>query len=174
MSKTDELRAMLDERCVEYRTNDTVWAMFTEWISVYGKRVAFYENCRDKATFCMDSTGFTPEQAVAVTLESGDAERWRSVALGLFASLEEADLDMSRRWIVEDETLRKELAYGDSPAATPGPGTCEMVYGEDDHGVDSFWCQSCGHRQAATLRHTGHGNIVMPRFCQGCGREVTG
>lgn len=57
-------------------------------------------------------------------------------------------------------------------------GKCSMYYGEDDDGVDSFWCSECGCRQAATFEHTEAGNlierhIIEPRYCPFCGREVS-
>lgn len=60
----------------------------------------------------------------------------------------------------------------------PKRGTCSMYYGEDDDGIDSFWCSECGCRQAATFEHTEAGDlierhIIEPRYCQNCGREVS-
>ena len=57
-------------------------------------------------------------------------------------------------------------------------GKCSMYYGEDDYGIDSFWCSECGCRQAATFEHTEAGNlierhIIEPRYCPFCGREVS-
>ena len=56
--------------------------------------------------------------------------------------------------------------------ATLGGGECELVYGENDHGDDGWWCQSCGGWFAASFRHTGRNNIIEPRFCQHCGKAV--
>ena len=57
-------------------------------------------------------------------------------------------------------------------AATLGGGECELVYGENDHGDDGWWCQSCGGWFAASFRHTGRNNIIEPSYCQQCGKAV--
>lgn len=51
---------------------------------------------------------------------------------------------------------------------------CSILYGEDDDGIDSFWCSECGCRQVATFERTETGDLhlVEPRYCQNCGREV--
>lgn len=55
---------------------------------------------------------------------------------------------------------------------TLGGGECELVYGENDHGDDGWWCQSCGGWFAASFRHTGRNNIIEPSYCQHCGKAV--
>lgn len=49
-----------------------------------------------------------------------------------------------------------------------GGGECELVYGENDKGIDS-WFTGCGGRFAATFEK---GRMVHPRFCQLCGGEA--
>ena len=49
---------------------------------------------------------------------------------------------------------------------------CELIYGENDHGDDGWWCQSCGEWFAASFRHTGRNNIIEPNYCQHCGAKV--
>lgn len=49
---------------------------------------------------------------------------------------------------------------------------CELIYGENDHGDDGWWCQSCGGWFAASFRHTGRNNIIEPSYCQFCGRKA--
>lgn len=56
--------------------------------------------------------------------------------------------------------------------ATIGGGECELIYGENDHGDDGWWCQSCGGWFAASFRHTGRNNIIEPSYCQHCGKAV--
>lgn len=56
--------------------------------------------------------------------------------------------------------------------AAPGCGECELVYGENDHGDDGWWCQSCGGWFAASFRHTGRDNIIEPNYCQQCGGKA--
>ena len=51
-------------------------------------------------------------------------------------------------------------------------GECKLVYGENDHGDDGWWCQSCGEWFAASFRHTGRNNIIKPSYCQHCGKAV--
>ncbi len=84
----------------------------------------------------------------------------------------EASETRARANVVRDSYERIRDEFAGRIAATLGSGECEMVYGEDDHGVDSFWCSECGHRQAATFRYRGWDNIIEPRFCQGCGKAV--
>ena len=47
-------------------------------------------------------------------------------------------------------------------------GECELAYGENDDGVDS-WFTQCGGRFAATFED---GRMVHPKFCQLCGRKA--
>lgn len=56
--------------------------------------------------------------------------------------------------------------------ATLDSGECELIYGENDHGDDGWWCQSCGEWFAASFRHTGRNNIIKPSYCQHCGRKI--
>lgn len=56
--------------------------------------------------------------------------------------------------------------------ATLGRGTCKVVYCEDAYGTDGWHCDGCGEWFAATFRHTGHDNLVMPHFCPNCGAKV--
>ena len=57
-------------------------------------------------------------------------------------------------------------------AAMLDDGECVLVYGEDEHGYDGWWCKSCGGWFAASFRHTGRNNIIEPRYCQHCGKAV--
>lgn len=63
-------------------------------------------------------------------------------------------------------------AIADELNAALGGGECELVYGENDHGDDGWWCQSCDGWFAASFRHTGRNNIIVPSYCQQCGKAV--
>ena len=78
--------------------------------------------------------------------------------------LEEGELDCV---ILNDENGEHEPME-----FVPSGGECVLVYGEDEHGYDGWWCQSCGGWFAASFRHTGRNNIIKPSYCQRCGKAV--
>jgi hypothetical protein len=78
-------------------------------------------------------------------------------------------------WVIGNNRCFHNGAYeaiADELNATLGRGTCKLVYGENDHGDDGWWCQSCGGWFAASFRHTGRDNIINPNYCQNCGWGV--
>ena len=52
--------------------------------------------------------------------------------------------------------------------AAMGGGECELIYGETDNGVDS-WFTQCGGRFNATFED---GRMVHPKYCQLCGKKA--
>ena len=123
MSATDKLRRMLDERGVDYRTDDgkTVWA--THWEFGKHSSAMFSEYDDGECVFVTSGHTWTPEQAIAVTLGNPiDADLCKA-------------LNFMRIWISEDahlgesaisyelekaEGLRKLDAIEDAIAATLG------------------------------------------------------
>ena len=87
----------------------------------------------------------------------------------------EFDVDMG--YLLEEEELDRvvlndENGEHEPMEFRPSGGECELVYGENDHGDDGWWCRSCGGWFAASFRHTGRNNIIEPRYCQQCGKEA--
>lgn len=87
----------------------------------------------------------------------------------------EFDVDMG--YLLEEEELdfvilNDENGEHEPMEFRPSSGECELVYGENDHGDDGWWCQSCGGWFAASFRHTGRNNIIEPSYCQHCGKAV--
>lgn len=82
MSATDELRHMLDERCVEHEDKHTELVPgISEWDSTWWRGIAgmeFHavsdETCEREGCIYINGTYLTPEQAIAATLENGTCE----------------------------------------------------------------------------------------------------
>lgn len=71
MSGTERLRAMLDERGVEYEVDDAKTVRVTRW-RAYGDWVSFIEYDNGDTKFCIDARRLTPEQAIEATLGRGE------------------------------------------------------------------------------------------------------
>lgn len=166
MSATDELRKLLDERGVEYEAEDMQTNMQTYWGDwcfmepLDAKPHTLGAQCE---LMCIPAT---PEQAIAATLGDADYERRMDE---LLCRLTNGKWSKSRSYSVDFMMSCVDEAYED---ATLGGGECELVYGENDYGDDGWWCKSCGEWFAASFRHTGRDNIIVPRFCQRCGKAV--
>ena len=82
MTATDELRKLLDERCVEYATDDNATSNDTMWTTQNGGWVFdcdYMEPLNEKPGTIGAKTelmiyGYTPEQAIAATLGNGECE----------------------------------------------------------------------------------------------------
>ena len=74
MTATDELRRMLDERGVEYTTDDGEHVKETCWSYMGELMAAFAEYDNGTTRFACDTWCFTPEQAIAATLGRGTCE----------------------------------------------------------------------------------------------------
>lgn len=68
---TERLRKLLDERGVEYVTDDGVCVRATKWRGSSGIEAMFVEYANGECRFAMDEYIFTPEQAVDATLGAG-------------------------------------------------------------------------------------------------------
>lgn len=86
MSKTDEIRAMLDARGAEYETDDD-FAKVTSWADSDGREAVYIEFESGSTSFEMDCRKFAPAQAVAATLGPGTCE------VGYSCSERQGDLD---------------------------------------------------------------------------------
>lgn len=74
MTATDELRRLLDERGVEYLTDDGESVRMTKWSTPrqgeFMDYALFVEFANGKTDFMFPSSAVTPEQAIAATLGS--------------------------------------------------------------------------------------------------------
>lgn len=153
-SATDELLKLLEERGLSCQTS----YLHTSWC-VGSKLYEAVDNF--DGTLTVDN--LTPEQAIAATLDNEVG--WRSVALGLLDSLEKADLEAAQKWIVDNDLLREELAYGDAIAVTLGK-TCNNEWAE----FGKFRCSECWTQVDAISTNTTQ---PMPiRYCPNCGRKI--
>lgn len=82
MGKPNEcVRAMLDERGIEYRHQDGTHCSTTTWQSMFGE-VMFAEREGLPSTLVLPQfiEGVTPEQAIAATLREYTYEQWRAIS----------------------------------------------------------------------------------------------
>lgn len=159
MTPTNEVRAKLDELGI-------AWVAISERATEYTQEGILY---RAYETFgglqVAILTPVAPEQAIAATVEPNKTKEWRSVALGLFDSLEKADLEVAKRWLCDNDLLGQEIAYGDAKAATVGdkpkdnprnynpdgtPKIPNMNVGADPDWVD--WVASLEHKEPLDLK----------------------
>lgn len=75
MTATDTIRAMLDERGVEWTANDGEYAKETCWTYMGELTAAFTEYNDGTTRFDCDTWCFTPEQAIEATLGRGECEK---------------------------------------------------------------------------------------------------
>jgi len=150
MSATDELRRLLDERGVKYydMQNHGIWF----GISEDGKDHKYEAFEQTDGLIEIDVFDLTPEQAIAATLGKQ----------GYYT-----DRDDEGTHIMCDR-CGGYIGTAEEIAATLRRGECELVYGETDRGVDS-WFTQCGGRFAATFED---GRMVHPKFCQLCGSKA--
>ena len=194
MSATDILRAMLDERGVEWKeTMNAVGCVFTWWkSSVFSCDVLAMDN--DDGTIYLDIprlTNYTPEQAIAATLGSereAELQKALNKAAGNWAMADaelRKALDFMRIWISEDahlgeselgaafekaEGLRKLDVIESAIAATLGSGTCHMNFVDEYEtasGEEEYLCEcsECGYRRWEPAHD-------LPLFCSKCGAKV--
>jgi len=166
---TERLRALLDERGVEYTTCDGKYVKETCWPYLGELMAAFAEFDNGTTRFELDHWCFTPEQAVAATLGSQ-----------IDADLRKA-IDFMRIWISDDahlgesefsyelekaEGLRKLEAIEQAIAATLGRGECEWQFCKSFQLYDAYQCSNCG--QVESLFE----GCELPKFCKGCGAKA--
>lgn len=168
MTATEQLRKLLDERGVEYDDKAIGTSRSTEWdkdenYEVRAVYVEYADGCVLQIYDC------TPEQAIAATLGGTKltAEQIRECVQHVY--YEGYNDGFVHRGHGIEETNWQAIA---DELNTALGGECELVYGENDHGDDGWWCQTCGEWFAASFRHTGRNNIIEPSYCQHCGKAV--
>ncbi|MBR3226845.1 MAG: hypothetical protein IKF78_16140 [Atopobiaceae bacterium] len=105
MSATDTIRAMLDERGVEWSATDTYRLLVTSWNDASGHSWAFMEH-RDGSFSKLTAYHLTPEQAIEATLgsvENAELRKELAVTNQLFETLNDAN----DRLIYENMKLRE-------------------------------------------------------------------
>ena len=80
-SATERIRALLDERGVEWDASDTYRLLVTSWKDASGHSWAFMEH-RDGSFSKLTTYHLTPEQAIAATLGATDARPTQSESSG--------------------------------------------------------------------------------------------
>lgn len=73
-SATDRLRALLDERGMEYRTDDAETVKATHWKFGENGSAMFTEYDDGECVFVTSGCSWTPEQAIEATLGRGECE----------------------------------------------------------------------------------------------------
>ena len=165
-SATDELRRMLDEREVEYRTHGTT---DRTWFEV--GRISWFIYERENGDFTANAVLLTPEQAIDATLgkDPDDAatsklhDRMNATLLEYERELgsEKDDGAITVPFVVEMHHLLEEAATLGVSDATPtrqGVETCKDVAIEGEW----FECSECG-----TVKQ-----LIHPNYCPNCGKRV--
>ena len=170
-SATERIRALLDERGVEYRTHGTT---DRTWFEV--GHISWFIHERENGNFTADAVFLTPEQAIAATLGRGmlTAEQVRGVLLLHLPHREYYSIEQTDGW----------QAIADELNSTLGSFNCtnDCANSERTTTVDETWhvgfnmwngervtihvmeCNKCGR----TYEHV-NGNY---EFCPRCGRKV--
>ena len=160
-SATEKLRAMLDERGVEYTIDDAKSVKSTCWDFMGELSAMFAEFDNGETRFELDHWCFTPEQAVAATLGS------RSASIDNVLEL------------LDEMHLNAEISYTvysrlHDAIATLGSGTCE------DEAEPDGWhkCPECGCVVGYWLLNDDSWTIYMDDYqipfnnCPNCGKAV--
>lgn len=171
MMATDILRAMLDERGVEYETCDNTHFIVpaTFWVDRNGDRCSALE-CVE-ATHGEGTLGvqvvMTPEQAIEASLCDGEYERKMDALLcrltnGKFSKTRAYDLDFM------ESVVREEFEID---AATLEAETCFPALNSERDGLPYldpwFVCSECG----CQLTESRLGRIWQ-NYCPNCGRRI--
>lgn len=178
-SATERLRALLDERGVEWwQSANTLGCVFTRWHSpLFGDEVVAMEN--GKEGLVLFDHFMTPEQAIAATLGETPTPppptppEQPPYDLLIDLLRDEWGIDVSwdglrRFWYVglNEKGMRMR---DEREAATLGSGTCHAVFEVDamseDERIGEFVCSECGET-------FGDGRDQVPRYCPSCGKKV--
>lgn len=192
--RTTELREKLTERGVEFATDDSAASKVTMWTTQNGGWIFdcdYMEPLNEKPGTIDAKTelmifGYTPEQAIAVTLgteyhgyEQAAIEAWESIkAWNTRAANGTLTAEQVREAIkkhAEDDSCYIFEVYGEmcGPIAdelntTLGSGMCELVetdsYSDANEVIHVLECSECGK----TCEHVNGG---YPR-CPHCGKAV--
>lgn len=93
MTATDELRALLDERGVEWGETDTYRLLVTSWNDASGHSWVFMEH-RDGSFSKLTAYHLTPAQAIAATLGRGTCTMAHEDGNDTWWSCNECDADV--------------------------------------------------------------------------------
>lgn len=167
MTATDELRALLDERGVEWSSigGDTAWEDSRGW-------TATAEADSVDGSMVYVTALMTPEQAIEATLGPREQPPYDELIEALRRDWDiEASWDGLRRfWYVglTDEGVRKR----DEREATLGRGTCRMPRVEDEERILHGWmeCSECGPVYPPAAERIQD----AVKFCPFCGRGAVG
>lgn len=88
MTPSEEVRKLLDDRGVEYTTDDGRFAKVTKWLALNGRLAVYAEYDSGEVRFAMDSLSLTPAQAIAATVGRRDTMKlWPEWEQVLFANV---------------------------------------------------------------------------------------
>ena len=161
LTATDRLRELLDERGVEYETDER--NAITEWSTYYGAFVYFARQREGKllvetTVATKHSVILTPEQAIAATLGRGTLTAGQvskaTYAHSIHADCADAD------W----------QAIADELNAALGSNTCHMSFVDEYEtasGEEEYLCEcsECGYRRWEPAHD-------LPLYCRKCGKAV--
>lgn len=165
MTATERLRAMLDERGVEWwQSANTLGCIFTRWYSpIFGDEVCAMEN-GEEGLVLFDHF-VTPEQAIAATLgrDKYSYEQWREISNAVGDAMEyahnkaiECPDKADPLWNLDEYVNRilkvafkGEATLGDVDATSERQRDavevvrCRDCEGATDHceGMDVYWCE---------------------------------
>ena len=169
MTATDELRALLGERGVEWFESITRKGL--TWICQDGKTIRFHPWQHN--TLKVSMFDLTPEQAIAATL--GDVPRlpyfWTADGT-LHIELPRLPESISVRL---PEQRDRDVGSARTWQYTQGSGTCRAIVSDnltESEGMGDAWadCSECGH----LLFVLTDPNSEPPNFCPNCGAKVIG
>lgn len=161
-SATDALRALLDERGVEW------WEGWDKDLTLFdgANGVRWMADYTLGELFLRSVLSVTPEQAVAATLgpayEPSIAAHWDGDVLVLTTPRDPSSVHVQRG---EGEPRRVYPAE-----ATLGPGTCHDIHEDDGY----FKCSGCGGRMHGWTEDDSAIWFSSPHFCPNCGKRVVG
>ena len=168
MTATDELRRMLDERGVEWGTNETLTDCWTRWNAGKFRCTATEIN----GTFAFTVGNSTPEQAVEATLGNEESYTRDDVESAFVSgySLGCLPVGSDPQYDQNEQTVDEHMAeLGWVRAATLGSGTCEIETTENWLPAKRYHrCKHCG-AFFAVMNASGD---IQPCVCSNCGRKV--
>ena len=163
MSATDTIRALLDERGVEYRTHGMT---DRTWFDVGG--ISWFVIERENGSLAVQAVFLTPEQAVEVTLghayEPPLAAHWDGDTLTLTIPRDPSCIRVQRS---AEQPCKVYADESKVIAATLGRGECRNKAIRPQ----TFWCDQCDCAAEGWV-DVGGTLINGFRYCPNCGRKV--
>lgn len=190
MTPTDILRAMLDERGIEYETPTSTFTVAHVGDIKY--RFLEYRRCGEPSLdekldgkIFAETEWLTPEQAIAATVGVRDYtyDEWRAINEAVGDAMEYAHEHAvmypdkaDPLWNIDEYVNRVlEVAYGPKDA-TIDAGTCQGEIDSDyfECKLTTFKCRSCGWSGVVDDGYAGYSfeDTDMPRHCPNCGAKV--